>query len=391
MGVAYLAPYGVGLGHASRLVMVADQLQKSGIDIMFSSFGEAASYVKMHGYRCAMVPPMEFAWGVDGGFSVKSSIANIPVWFANFARQVNQEIKNMTAYSPNVVVSDSRLSPILAARILRIPSIVVLNQLKLLLSPRLRDFAISRLFESMTAEVLGSMWALAERVLVPDLPPPHTISWHNVWGTGSATRRLEYVGFTTPEQQPTEEAVERVARSLGLDRSRPMVYVHISGPSQTRSSLLMIAQKAAVALEDKIQFVISEGKPGGKTEPQSIGSRTWYYEWCPVRDEVYALSDLTVLRGGHVALSHAIRLGKPVVTIPIENHSEQLGNSTKVADIGIGIMLLPKNLEADRLAAAIVEVLSTPRYSEKARELQRQSKMVNGIGNISNIIKAYCQ
>ena len=391
MGVAYLAPYGVGLGHASRLVMVADQLKKSGIDIMFSSFGEAASYVKMHGYRCTMVPPMEFAWGVDGGFSVKSSIANIPVWFANFARQVNQEIRNMTVYSPDVVVSDSRLSPIVAARILRIPSIVVLNQLKLLLSPRLRDFTISRLFESMTAEVLGSMWALAERVLVPDLPPPHTISWHNVWGTGSATRRLEYVGFTTPEQQPTKEAVERVARSLGLDRSWPMVYVHISGPSQTRSSLLKIAQKAAVALEDKIQFVISEGKPGGLTEPQKIGSRIWYYEWCPVRDEVYALSDLTVLRGGHVALSQAIRLGKPVVTIPIENHSEQLGNSTKVADIGIGIMLLPKNLEADRLAAAIVEVLSTPRFSEKAHELQRQSETIDGIGNISNIVKAYCQ
>jgi UDP-N-acetylglucosamine--N-acetylmuramyl-(pentapeptide) pyrophosphoryl-undecaprenol N-acetylglucosamine transferase len=391
LGVAYLAPYGVGLGHASRLVMVADQLKKSGIDIMFSSFGEAASYVKMHGYRCTMVPPMEFAWGVDGGFSVKSSISNIPVWFANFARQVNHEIRNMTAYCPDVVVSDSRLSPIIAARILRIPSIVVLNQLKLLLSPRLRDFAISRLFESMTAEVLGSMWALAERVLVPDLPPPHTISWHNVWGTGAATRRLEYVGFTTPEQQPTEEAVELVARSLGLHRSRPMVYVHISGPSQTRSSLLEIAQEAALALEDKIQFVISEGKPGGRTEPQKIGSSIWYYEWCPVRDEVYALSDLTVLRGGHVALSQAIRLGKPVVTIPIENHSEQLGNSTKVADIGIGVMLLPKNLEADRLAAAIVEVLSTPRFSEKARELQRQSETVNGIGNISNIVKAYCQ
>src|SRR6185503_15527344 len=186
---------------------------------------------------------------------VKSSISNIPVWFANFARQVNQELRNMIAYCPDVVVSDSRLSPILAARILRIPSIVVLNQLKLLLSPRLRDFAISRLFDSMTAEVLGSMWALAERVLVPDLPPPHTISWHNVRGTGSATRRLEYVGFTTPEQQPTEEAVQRVARSLELDRSRPMVYVHISGPSQTRSSLLKIAQKTAEALEDEIQFV----------------------------------------------------------------------------------------------------------------------------------------
>ncbi|HKU50408.1 MAG TPA: hypothetical protein VJP79_10680, partial [Nitrososphaera sp.] len=97
MGTAYLAPYGVGLGHASRLVMVADQLKAAGIDVRFSSFGEATSYVRMHGYSCETVAPVEFAWSMEGGFSVKNSIANIPLWFANFSRQVNQEIRNMEA------------------------------------------------------------------------------------------------------------------------------------------------------------------------------------------------------------------------------------------------------------------------------------------------------
>jgi UDP:flavonoid glycosyltransferase YjiC (YdhE family) len=390
LGVAYFAPYGVGLGHASRLVMVADQLKKAGVNIIFSTFGEAASYVRMHGYECATVPPMEFAWGSDGGFSVKYSISNIPLWFSNFSRQVNQEIRNMIAFCPDVVVSDSRLSPIIAARILRIPSVVVLNQLKLLLSPRLRDFAISRLFESMVGEILGSMWTLAERVLVPDLPPPHTISWHNMWGTGSATRRLEYVGFASPKQEITNEVVDRVGRALGLDRSIPMVYMHISGPAPTRSSLLQTSVRTAAMLQDTIQFVISEGKPGGRTEPQKIGRSIWYYEWCPVRDEIFALSQLTVMRGGHVALSQAIRMGKPVVTIPIENHSEQLGNSTKIAEIGMGKMLNPKNLDSEELASAILEILSTPKYSEKALELQLQSRSVDAIDNISNIVMSYC-
>lgn len=371
--------------------MVADQLKKSGVDVRFSSFGEAARYVRMHGYECLMVPPMEFAWGIDGGFSVKQSIANVPTWFTNFSRQVNQEIRNMIAFCPDIVVSDSRLSPIIAARILRIPSIVVLNQLKLLLSPRLREFAISRLFENMVGEVLGTMWTLAERILIPDLPPPHTISWHNVWGTGSATRRLEYVGFTSPEQKPSSEATQHVARSLGIDTTRPVVYMHISGPSQTRSSLLRTSLKTVELLQDKIQFVISEGKPGGKTEVQKINSSTWFYEWCPVRDEIFALSSMTVLRGGHVALSQAIRLGKPVVTVPIENHSEQLGNSTKIADIGMGLMLDPKNLEPAELAGAIIKVLSESRYVEKARELQHQTEEVDGINNISNIVRSYCE
>lgn len=370
--------------------MVADQLKEAGIDVRFSSFGEAANYVEMHGYRCAKVAPVEFAWGGDGGFSVKSSISNVPVWFTNFSRQVNQEIRNMIAASPDVVVSDSRLSPIIAARILKIPSVVVLNQLKLLLAPRLRDFAISRLFENMVGELLGSMWTLAERVLVPDLPPPHTLSGHNMWGTGSASRRLEYVGFTSPKQKADIDAVDKVVESLGFDRSRPLVFIHISGPLQTRASLVKVGLEAAKLLQESVQVVLSEGRPGGNTQPRTMGSRVWFYEWCPVRDEIFTACNLAVVRGGHVALSHAIRFGKPLVTIPIENHSEQLGNSTKIAELGMGIMLNPKGLTPDKLAESVMHVLSETKYSDKAQSLQAEAGKVNGIDEIADVIKSYC-
>jgi UDP-N-acetylglucosamine--N-acetylmuramyl-(pentapeptide) pyrophosphoryl-undecaprenol N-acetylglucosamine transferase len=123
--VAYFAPYGVGLGHASRLLMVADHLKQEGINVQFSSYGEAVSYVSMRGYKCAAVSPVEFAWSMEGGFSVKDSIANIPVWFANFSRQVNQETRNIAECNPDIVVSDSRLSPLMAARLLKVPSVVM--------------------------------------------------------------------------------------------------------------------------------------------------------------------------------------------------------------------------------------------------------------------------
>ena len=44
---AYFTPYGVGLGHASRLIMVASRLQRTGVVIRFSSFGEASTI-----FRC---------------------------------------------------------------------------------------------------------------------------------------------------------------------------------------------------------------------------------------------------------------------------------------------------------------------------------------------------
>ena len=387
MGRAYFAPYGVGLGHASRLVTVADNLRDS-VQVRFSSYGEAASYVSMRGYRCNTVPPVEFAWSSQGSFSIKHTLANIPLWFANLSRQVNQEARNLTIYSPDVIVSDSRLSPILAARLLRIPSIVVLNQMRLLLSPRLRQLAIARLFEGMVGEFLGSMWNMADRILVPDLPPPYTISSHNVWGVGSASKKMEYVGFMAPRPSVSEQDARRVALSLGLDRSKPVVFVHVSGPAETRMPLVRIALAAADQLPG-VQFIFSEGRPDGSTEPRKAGPSTWYYEWCPVRDEIFLLSDLLVLRGGHVALSQAIQFGKPVVTIPIENHGEQLGNSEKVAQLGFGEMVHPKGLGPDRLAAAVGQVLAGQRYRKRAEELKGIAERQDGIENVVNIVRSY--
>jgi UDP:flavonoid glycosyltransferase YjiC (YdhE family) len=296
----------------------------------------------------------------------------------------------MLMRNPNIVLSDSRLSPLLAARLLKVPSVVVLNQIKLLLSPRLRELAVSRVFENMIGEFLGSMWALADRVLVPDLPPPHTLSAHNVWNIRSAAHKLEYVGFTSPKAQVNNNQVNKVVSRLGVDRlQRPLVFVHVSGPFQTRPALTSIAIETAKRLDPKIQFVISEGNPAGDSKPRRIGRLSWFYEWCPVRDELFAISDLLVLRGGHVALSQAIQFGKPVVTVPIENHGEQLGNSAKFAELGAGLMLHPKKLRPEQLGNAIEQALGNPKYAGKAARLQSVAENLNGVDNVVQIVRSY--
>jgi UDP:flavonoid glycosyltransferase YjiC (YdhE family) len=369
------------------MVMVADRLKDSDVQVRFSSFGEATGYVERHGYRCETAPPVEFSWSTEGGFSIKHSIANIPLWFANFSRQINHETRSMTKYGPGVVLSDSRLSPLFAAKLLGIPSIVLLNQVKLLLSPRLRELAISRLFEEMTGEFLGSMWGMAERILVPDLPPPYTISAHNVWGVGSAARKIEYIGFTAPRPKVTPEQAAKVASSLGIDRSKPLVFMHVSGPMQTRMPLIRLALEAS-KLVDKAQFVFSEGRPDGSPDVKKMG-HGWYYEWCPVKDEIFALSDLIVLRGGHAALSQAIQFAKPVVTIPIENHGEQLGNSEKIARLGAGVMVHPKGLKPEQIAGAVEKALSDPSYKRKTEELMKMTEKLDGIDNVVKIVRSY--
>jgi len=153
--------------------------------------------------------------------------------------------------------------------------------------------------------------------------------------------------------------------------------------------VVRVALEAIKKIDPKIQIVISEGRTGGQTEPKRIGQSGWYYEWCLERDEIFAMSNLLVLRGGHVALTQAIQFGKPIITIPIENHGEQLGNSSKISELGMGIMLHPKGLKAEQLADAISHILATPEYEKKALELQRMTEKLNGIDNIVQIIRSY--
>lgn len=388
MAKAYLAPYGVGLGHASRLISISEQLKKDDTAIKFSSFGEAVSYINNHGYECVSVPPIEFAWN-NGGFSVKNSISNIPLWFTNFARQIAHETRNISTFEPNVVVSDSRLSPIISSRILGIPSIVILNQIKLLLSPRIREFRAAKVFEKLNGEFFGNIWSIAEKLLIPDLPPPYTIAEHNIWNLESVKKKMHYIGFTTSKWKDDEQATSNVIHSLNLDRRKPIIFMHISGPRETRLGLISNIIDASKFFRKEIQFIISEGKPNGSIVPKKLSSTGWYYEWCPVRDEIFALSDLVVIRAGHEAISHAIDHGKPVVSIPIQNHGEQLGNSEKVGRMKIGITLDPTNTNPPKIADAIHSILDDKSYLENVQRIKKITDRYDGINNALEIIRSF--
>ena len=388
MARAYLAPYGVGLGHASRLLSISKHLKEDNIMIKFSSYGEAVSYIRIHGYDCVKVPPIEFAWN-DGGFSVKNSIANIPLWFTNFAKQLTQETKNISSFNPNIVISDSRLSPLISSKILDVPSIVILNQIKLLLSPRIREFKIARAFEKLNGEFFGNIWSMAEKLLIPDLPPPYTIAEHNIWNLESIKKKMHYIGFTTSKFRWDNQAINNALHSLNLDKKRPIIFIHISGPGETRLNLISTIMDASKYFRKDIQYIISEGKPKGNTIPRKISSTGWYYEWCPIRDEIFALSDLIVIRAGHEAISQAIEHGKPVVTIPIHNHGEQLGNSEKVERMKIGIRLEPSKIEAYHVAEAIHKILDDHSYLENVLKIKTVTDGLDGINNALNIIRSY--
>ena len=174
-----------------------------------------------------------------GEFSVISNINKIPQWLVNLPVQVNKEIKYMKKFNPQIIISDSRLSPLIAARILNIPKILIINQIKLLLTPRLQEFKAGRFFETCNGELMGGLWNMSDRILIPDLPPPYTISESTINSVKSIKSKLDYVGFVTPRAKITENSLSKAKEALQIESTKPLIFVHISGPMGTRIPIIM--------------------------------------------------------------------------------------------------------------------------------------------------------
>jgi UDP:flavonoid glycosyltransferase YjiC (YdhE family) len=228
---------------------------------------------------------------------------------------------------------------------------------------------------------------MSDAVLIPDLPPPYTLSEENLWRIGSVSDKLEYIGFTAPKSAVKEEYIDKVAKLLGFDRSKPTIFAHISGPSTTK---IVILKKIIEAMQDmeNIQLVVSEGKPEGDTVPRKIRNG-WYFEWCPVKDEIFAMTNLLIMRGGHSTLAQAIQYGKPVVTIPIENHGEQLGNARKAEKIGLGLMLAQKDLKPENISDTVQQVLNDSSFANKTNALMELANKMDGTNAIVQKVRSY--
>lgn len=78
-----------------------------------------------------------------------------------------------------------------------------------------------------------------------------------------------------------------------------------------------------------------------------------------------------------------------MITIPIQNHGEQLGNSEKVEQLKIGIKLDPNEIQKEQIVEAVNAALNTTEYHENAQRLKSVADKLNGIEKISEIIRQY--
>jgi UDP-N-acetylglucosamine--N-acetylmuramyl-(pentapeptide) pyrophosphoryl-undecaprenol N-acetylglucosamine transferase len=354
------------MGHASRMAALAKELKAAGDKVEFSSSGEVTRWLESKGFRCNDVPLVDVAFNDSGAFSATETLKQLPVLMARLYTQVQREVGNLVRFAPQVVLSDSMVSTVVASRLVGARSVAILNQLRLISSPRTPK-AVGQLLAGGSVTLLNAFWELCDEILVPDLPPPYTISERNLWNAGSASSRAKYIGFLTPKGDAGAGADE-LLDGWRSEKRRRRVFWQISGPPPTRGRFLAKALAAAKALEGDFLFVITAGNPGGGTTPTPVPGG-YLYQWCNITRAYVDSCDVVVSRAGHVSISDYILRAKTCLLVPIRSQTEQIGNANKAQKLGFAIVADEDELDPQKVGEALGE-LSEGSYGTRAREMK---------------------
>jgi UDP-N-acetylglucosamine--N-acetylmuramyl-(pentapeptide) pyrophosphoryl-undecaprenol N-acetylglucosamine transferase len=377
----YFAPCGIGLGHVGRCVPIAKKLSEKGAEVIFSTYREGIRYIEREKLPLIKAPPIGFQVKPDGTVDFKQTAVNPGPFLASFTllRQINAEIRFIEGFKPDVVVSDSRASPILAARVLGIPRICILNQFQVIIPRKKRFLRLAKFADSITLTIIGKIWTGGNTVLIPDFPPPYTICAGNLTIPKSYRKSVKLIGpilEVRPEELPTQEELRKKLR-LPLDK--PVLFVPISGPIRERAFLIGILRKILLNFPEDYEVVMSLGYPNADTDPVRHGNLT-IYKWIPNRFEYLKACDLVIGRAGHGTLTQCLCYGKPMILVPTPNHTEQLWNAIQAEKLGVAEIIQQKELTREKLLKNVKQIIEgeTP---ERLGRIQKEVAKYDGLGN----------
>ncbi len=381
----YLAPCGIGLGHTGRLITVAKKLRDMGATCFFSTNGDAVQFVKAHNFPVAEGPAILYSELPDGAPDfVTTTTRPISHIFA-LLKQIHREIQLIKRFNPDVIVSDSRLSTVIASWLLGRPCLLVLQQLKIII-PHITKLSkirkiLKKLLEYGLVACLSVVWRRSKKIYVPDFPYPFTIAKSQMLVYSSFYNRVEFIGpmiDITPEMLFENSSDLAIKRSYSLD-NRPLIYCGLSGTLGEKKVITEKLKKIFQSFPKEFQVFMTIGSKNSKP---IISENVKIYGWIEKRTPLYRMCDLVIHRGGHNTTSECIYFGKSMIIIPAPAHTEKIDNAHSINDLGIGLVIYQSHVSKKSLLKAINTILTTPSFGNKAKAIRKQALKFNAVQTI---------
>jgi UDP:flavonoid glycosyltransferase YjiC (YdhE family) len=376
----FFSPCGMGLGHVGRALPIADELRGRGAEVMFSTYLEGVDYVRRRGFQVVSSPPLSLESDSTGRVDMRVSaisqgVSAVPC----FMQQVTAEIEYMKAFKPDVVLSDTRLSSVIAGKLLGLPVALMLNQFMPIIPRSGFNGSLFKLVDGSVLTLLGRGWAASDVILIPDFPEPYTISLGSLRIPKPYKRLVRMVGFIRPRRPEDAEDTGRVREEAGASEGQRLIYAAISGPTQEREPLVRLLRPMFEGFSDDFRVVMSLGRPDGGSTPSHSGALTTI-PWVVDRFEYLKACDLVVCRGGHNTIMQSICYSKPAMIVPTPSHTEQYMNANRAKELGFAELVHQRDLSRDTILRVADELLSDPKYAVNLAEVNSKG-FSNGIEN----------
>ncbi|OGD44123.1 hypothetical protein A3K79_02685 [Candidatus Bathyarchaeota archaeon RBG_13_46_16b] len=377
----YFSPCGIGLGHVGRTVPIARRLLQKNAAIVFSTYQEGIDYVENEKLPVIRAPPVGFQVKPDGTIDFRRTAIKPGPFLASFTilKQINAELRFIERFEPDVIVSDSRASSLLAGRMLQVPRICILNQFQVMIPRKEHHLQLARLADSITLTLVGKLWTSGNTVLIPDFPPPYTVSLGNLNIPKSYRKNVRLIGPILETQPNTLPTREELRRKLKLPMDKPVIFAPISGSIKEKAFLTGMLRKIFFEFSEEYEIVMSLGDPGVDSKPLRYGNLT-IFKWIPNRFDYLKTCDMIIARAGHGTITQSMCYGKPAILVPTPGHTEQINNAMQARDLGVAKVLSQNNLSKESLLKTVKQIIDG-KMSEEVVDIQKEALKHDGLEN----------
>jgi UDP-N-acetylglucosamine--N-acetylmuramyl-(pentapeptide) pyrophosphoryl-undecaprenol N-acetylglucosamine transferase len=371
-----MMPCGVGMGHISRDITLAQKLQERNIEIVFASYGWGYDILKEYGkYETVKLPEIKF-YGDGGELDMKyTAKKSMDVPFI-FLKSIYHESKIIKKYNPDVVVADSHYSVPITCKILGLPCILITNELTLNFSDFYPDEKPMEYLENGLKKFIIDVSNQCNAILIPDIK-------NSIEIPPKLKKKTTFIGPILKNRSKSLLSKEELREKHGFNNTEKIVLVTVGG-SDFGKDLLQLVYKTA----DKIDAAKIIMITGPKIESDFIPKSNKIIKKKFQKDimEWMKLSDIVISLAGHNTTMELASLGIPSILIPIANHPEQFKNALNMEKYGISKVMKQNKMSSKDFVEEINRMLTDDDLKRKTNKIKKEFDKYDGTEIAAEII-----
>ncbi len=367
---------GEGLGHTSRCISIGKEFIAAGHDVHFGAYGYSRELIERKGFVTYEIPSEITLVGKAGSLNMKRSI------LATFKRGQFLGLiklrKLLKRTKIDVVISDSYYMGLISARSRLLPCHLIINQ------SNMEEFfkgkgVSSKILAEIVKKFYNGMFRFVDRVIIPDFPLPHTVCRKNLDFRKKTWKKVFFSGPLVGKSFKETKAEEP---------GRPHVLCTIGGFGYRKPIFRKVIE--AADMDRSINYTLLSGPSVDPEDFEKLPENVTILKFIDDQFPYMKASDVIIAPGGHSTMMEALSFGIPMITVPDQNHSEQLNNSQVIEEDGLG-KKLEYSASSEDILRNVRLLIDDEKYVNKLNDMRKMAEKLNGPEGVRKIIESTYQ